>query len=178
MIVLFDSFAYKCLKIISFRSKAITYNFLLDSKSILKMSATLEQLKLRQAQASQVIEKLKKQVELIKLQTTPAYMAEKAKVLQKENELLKKRVEDLKKELELAESKKSAAGSAPSSLIAAPVVKTESTKKEPSVENTAGKTKAVSKEAPAKTTPKPEAKKAESKNTLALKKKCQTKFLI
>jgi aminoacyl tRNA synthase complex-interacting multifunctional protein 1 len=66
---------------------------------------TLEQLKLRSVQANQVIEKLKHQVEQIKLQTTPAYMADKAKSLQNENVLLKKRVEELKKELEIAESK-------------------------------------------------------------------------
>jgi len=155
MSIQFETFAYKCLKtlkIISFRSDNLSRTFLFDSRSFLKMSATLEQLKLRSNQANEVIEKLKKQVEQIKLQTTPAYMAEKAKTLQKENELLKKRVEELKKELELAEGKKGTAG--------APIVKTESVKTESSSEKAAGQVKTTTKAA----TPKTEPKKAESKN--------------
>ena len=159
MSFLFDSFAYKCLKIISFRSKTFAFSHSLNLNSTFKMSATLEQLKLRSAQANQVIEKLKKQVELIKLQTTPAYMAEKAKTLQKENDLLKKRVEELKKELELAESKKGPAISGTTAASIAPVVKAETKKPEAS-----DGAKVVPKTAtPKTTTPKVENKKTESK---------------
>lgn len=110
---LVGSFALKCIKpleIISFRSVFdLKYKLLnLNFDSLLKMTGTvtLEQLKQRSAQANEVIEKLKKQIEQIKLQTTPQYMAERAKTLEKENVVLKKRVEDLKKELENAEAGK------------------------------------------------------------------------
>lgn len=71
------------------------------------MSSTLsiEELRAKSAQANELIEKLKHQIEQIKLASTPASMAERAKNLQKENEVLKKKVEELKKELENAESK-------------------------------------------------------------------------
>jgi hypothetical protein len=71
------------------------------------MSSTLslEELRAKSTQASELIEKLKRQIEQIKLASTPASMAERAKSLQQENEALKKRVEELKKELEEAEGK-------------------------------------------------------------------------
>lgn len=91
---------------------------------------TLEQLKLRSVQANQVIEKLKQQVEQIKLQTTPAYMAEKAKTLQNENVLLKKRVEELKKELETVESKSGVANIPISNVASVPSTTIKSEKEE------------------------------------------------
>jgi regulator of replication initiation timing len=166
MSILFEAFACNCLKtlkIISFRSDNLSRSYLFTSKSFIRMSATLEQLKLRSTQASEVIEKLKKQVEQIKLQTTPAYMAEKAKTLQKENELLKKRVDELKKELESAEANKKPNGT--------PAVKTENVKIENSSENVANPAKNATKTATPKTatpTTKTETKKAESKNHILL----------
>ena len=155
MSIQFESFAYKCfktLKIVSFRSDNLYRNYLFTSKSYLKMNATLEQLKLRSSQANEVIEKLKKQVEQIKLQTTPAFMAEKAKSLQKENELLKKRVDELKKELEAAEAKKGGSNKGST-------VKSESVKTEPSNQKATDQAKASTKTVP----PKTDTKKTESK---------------
>lgn len=97
-------------EILLFRSKPLN-NFTLKSNKfrnlqLAKMVNTLsiEELKQRSTQATDLIEKLKKQIEQIKLQTTPAYMAEKVKTLQNENEKLKQEVELLKKELEAAEA--------------------------------------------------------------------------
>jgi chromosome segregation ATPase len=66
----------------------------------------INELKLKSQNANQLIEKLKHQIEQIKIQTTPNYVADKIKNLKSENESLKKRVEELKKELEEAEAGK------------------------------------------------------------------------
>jgi transcription initiation factor TFIID subunit TAF12 len=65
---------------------------------------TVEQLKLKSNQAQEMIQKLRKQIELIKQQTTPEFMKEKEKQLEKENAELKQRVQQLVKELEQAEA--------------------------------------------------------------------------
>ncbi len=72
-----------------------------------RMSSTLsiEELTAKSAQANELIEKLKNQIEQIKLASTPASMAERAKNLQKENEVLKKKVEELKVQLDEVEHK-------------------------------------------------------------------------
>lgn len=68
-------------------------------------SLSIDELKVKSGQASQLIERLKNQIEQIKIASSPANMAERAKNLQKENEELKKKVENLKSQLESAESK-------------------------------------------------------------------------
>lgn len=77
------------------------------SSSLRKMSSTttVEELRSKSSQASQLIEKLKQQIDAIKVASSPANMAERAKNLQQENETLKKKVEALKKQLEAAEAK-------------------------------------------------------------------------
>ncbi len=64
---------------------------------------TLEQLKLKSAQAQEMIQRLRNQIELIKQQTTPEFMKEKEKQLERENAELRQRVQQLVKELEQAE---------------------------------------------------------------------------
>ena len=94
-----------------------------------KMSISLEQLKVKSSQADVLIDKLRQQIEQIKLQTTPAFMSERAQTLKRENELLKKQVESLK--VELSEVEAGNGGSAPASSapaaasapVAAPVAK-------------------------------------------------------
>lgn len=103
------SFAVECLSttnILLFRSNKLLNSHKLNELTLKKMVNTLsiEELKNRSVQATELIEKLKKQIEQIKLQTTPAFMSEKVKTLQSENEQLKKEVEVLKKELEDAEA--------------------------------------------------------------------------
>lgn len=66
-------------------------------------SITLNELQQKSKQANEVIEKLKHQIEQIKIQTTPGYKTERIKQLKTENESLKKKVEELKKQLEAAE---------------------------------------------------------------------------
>jgi len=66
---------------------------------------SVEELKKKSAHADELIEKLKKQIAEIKMSTTPAYVAEKSKTLQQENEVLRKQVDELKKELEQVELK-------------------------------------------------------------------------
>lgn len=66
---------------------------------------TLEDLKLKTTQSSQLIEKLKRQIELIKLANTPAYIAEKKASLTAANAQLKSQIEKLVKDLEQAELK-------------------------------------------------------------------------
>lgn len=74
--------------------------------NLVKMSSlSIDELKVKSGQASQLIEKLKNQIEQIKIASSPANMADRAKNLQKENEELKKKVENLKSQLESAESK-------------------------------------------------------------------------
>lgn len=72
----------------------------------------LTELRDRSQKANEIIEKLKHQIEQIKLQTTPVYMAKRVGELKGENEKLKKRVDELKKELEEAEAGKSVAPTA------------------------------------------------------------------
>jgi hypothetical protein len=88
-------------------SHQLCFRSLKSPYSCLRMSSTLslEELRAKSTQASELIEKLKRQIEQIKLASTPASMAERAKSLQQENETLKKRVDELKKELEEAEGK-------------------------------------------------------------------------
>ena len=71
------------------------------------MASTLsiEALRSKSTLASELIEKLKTQIEQIKLASSPAAMADRAKNLQKENDQLKNKVEQLKKELDAAEAK-------------------------------------------------------------------------
>lgn len=69
---------------------------------------SLTELKQRSQKADEIIEKLKHQIEQIKLQTTPEFMAKRVVELKSENEKLKKRVDELKKELEAAEAGKPA----------------------------------------------------------------------
>ena len=75
--------------------------------SRLSMASTLsiEALRSKSTLASELIEKLKTQIEQIKLASSPAAMADRAKNLQKENDQLKNKVEQLKKELDAAEAK-------------------------------------------------------------------------
>ncbi|CAF0850373.1 unnamed protein product [Brachionus calyciflorus] len=121
------SFAVECISnsnILSFRStflKSKTSNILIDKKMV--QTLTVEELRKRSVQAQELIEKLQKQIEQIKLQTTPAHMSEKVKSLQKENEQLRTEVEKLKKELETAESQRPNQPAA--SVAAAPAKKTE-----------------------------------------------------
>ena len=69
---------------------------------------SLTELKQRSQKADEIIEKLKHQIEQIKLQTTPEFMSKRVVELKSENEKLKKRVDELKKELEAAEAGKPA----------------------------------------------------------------------
>lgn len=69
---------------------------------------SLTELKQRSQKADEIIEKLKHQIEQIKLQTTPEFMSKRVVELKGENEKLKKRVDELKKELEAAEAGKPA----------------------------------------------------------------------
>ena len=78
-----------------------------DSKLRMASTLSIETLRSKSTLASELIEKLKTQIEQIKLASSPAAMADRAKNLQKENEELKKKVEQLKKELETAEAKNS-----------------------------------------------------------------------
>jgi hypothetical protein len=66
---------------------------------------SMSDLKKKSQDANDLIEKLQKQIEQIKLLSTPEYMAEQTKKLKKENEDLRKQVEKLKKDLEEAEAK-------------------------------------------------------------------------
>lgn len=75
--------------------------------SNLRMSSTvsIEEMRVKSAQANDMIEKLKKQIESIKSETSAEKMAVRSSNLQKENAELKKKVEELKKTLEAAEAK-------------------------------------------------------------------------
>ena len=88
-----------------FRSSLITSLNLLKSNSKLKMTS-LNDLKMKSKQASELIESLKTQIARIKEESSPAFMVQKAKNLEKENTDLKFKVEELKKELETAEALK------------------------------------------------------------------------
>lgn len=67
-------------------------------------SSQLSDLFSRSEQSKQLINSLKKQIAQIKLETSPEFMANKAKRIEKENEELKKKIEALKKDLGLVES--------------------------------------------------------------------------
>ena len=75
--------------------------------SLLRMSSSvsIEEMRAKSSQANDMIEKLKKQIEQIKTETSAEKMAIRSTNLQKENAELKKKVEDLKKTLEAAEAK-------------------------------------------------------------------------
>lgn len=88
--------------IISFRSLNKSHTNLIYRK--IMAGVTVEQLKLKSNQAQEMIQKLRKQIELIKQQTTPEFMKEKERQLEKENAELKQRVQQLVKELEQAEA--------------------------------------------------------------------------
>jgi predicted nucleic acid-binding Zn-ribbon protein len=108
---LLKSFATKVsTDLLLFRSLSKPFN-----SNLRKMSSTItaEDLRAKSAQASELIEKLKQQIEAIKVASSPANMAERAKNLQQENETLKKKVEELKRQLEAAEAKN---GKAPSAM--------------------------------------------------------------
>jgi predicted nucleic acid-binding Zn-ribbon protein len=74
-------------------------------KTNFKMTSVSD-LKMKSKQASELIESLKTQIARIKEESSPAFMVQKAKNLEKENTQLKFKVEELKKELEAAESLK------------------------------------------------------------------------
>lgn len=65
---------------------------------------TLAELQERSKKADDMIDTLRKQIEQIKLQSTPEFMSKREQELKAENEKLKKKVEELKKELEAAEA--------------------------------------------------------------------------
>ena len=67
---------------------------------------SISDLKLKSSQANEIIESLKAQIEQIKLESSPHFMVQKAKKLEKENLELKAQVEELKKNLEQAEALK------------------------------------------------------------------------
>lgn len=90
-------------------SKTLTSVQLLFRSAItrnLHKMTNVEELKLKSKEANELIQSLKNQIEQIKLSSTPAYMAEKAKSLETENSQLKLKVEELKKQLEQAEALK------------------------------------------------------------------------
>ena len=96
-------------KTFSFRSFLNCKNSsLARSNSNRRKMSSVEELKQRSAQADELIQKLKTQIEQIRAQTTDAHKSERVKQLQKENQDLKRRVEDLKQQLEAAESGKPA----------------------------------------------------------------------
>lgn len=94
----------KMLRLTSFR---LNKTLLIDS-IIMDGAKSLTELKQRSQKADEIIEKLKHQIEQIKLQTTPEFMSKRVVELKGENEKLKKRVDELKKELEAAEAGKPA----------------------------------------------------------------------
>jgi uncharacterized protein YukE len=67
---------------------------------------SISDLKLKSTQANEIIESLKAQIERIKLESSPDFMQQKAKKLEKENLELKAQVEELKKNLEQVEALK------------------------------------------------------------------------
>ena len=67
---------------------------------------SISDLKLKSSQANEIIESLKAQIERIKLESSPDFMQQKAKKLEKENLELKAQVEELKKSLEQVEALK------------------------------------------------------------------------
>jgi len=77
-------------------------------------SVSIEEMRAKSSQANDMIEKLKKQIEQIKTETSAEKMAIRSTNLQKENDELKKKVEDLKKTLEAAEAKNPKAAGATS----------------------------------------------------------------
>jgi len=102
-------------------------------EAIMDSTKMVTELREKSRKADEMIEKLRAQIEQIKIQTTPAYMASRVGELKGENEKLKERVEVLKKELETAEAAQPAKPVA--TAAAAPVVgKQEQPKKEPKAE--------------------------------------------
>jgi predicted nuclease with TOPRIM domain len=67
---------------------------------------SISDLKIKSTQANEIIESLKAQIERIKLESSPDFMQQKAKKLEKENIELKAQVEELKKNLEQVEALK------------------------------------------------------------------------
>jgi len=78
---------------------------------------SIEELKLKSNQANELIESLRSQIEQIKLATSPAYVADKAKSLEKENTELRAQVEQLKKQLEEIEAANSSSSNTIKNLI-------------------------------------------------------------
>lgn len=91
-----------------FRSTLIRSLNLFDNYS--KRMTSINDLKTKSKQASELIEALKTQIAHIKEESTPAFMVQKAKNLENENAQLKLKVEKLKKELEAAEAAKGPSG--------------------------------------------------------------------
>ena len=97
-----------------FRSPLVTTTYRFSSS--IKM-ASIEELKLKSKQANGLIESLRSQIEQIKLATSPAYVADKAKNLEKENTELRAQVEQLKKQLEEIEAAKGPSSNSIQNLI-------------------------------------------------------------
>lgn len=96
-----------------------------ETATSLPASTPFSDLQVKSLQAAELIALLKKQIDQIKLETTPEFQANKAKRLQKENEQLRKKIELLSSELEGVDAGRQASTTVTQ---AAPVVKNEKTK--------------------------------------------------
>ena len=92
--------------VLSFRSTVLNLKILIKIDKKMVQTLSVDELRQRSAQAQDLIDKLQKQIEQIKIQTTPGFTGEKIRQLQKENENLRSEVEKLKQELEDAEKRK------------------------------------------------------------------------
>ncbi len=90
-------------------SKVVTKAVKIEQPKVVESSSLphLECLKSKSLQTNQMINMLKNQIQQIKLETTPEFMENKAKNLQKENEKLKKKIESLINELNAVEASSS-----------------------------------------------------------------------
>lgn len=96
---------YPKFNVLLFRSSYLKSTNLVKIDKKMVQTLTIDELRQRSAQAQDLIEKLQKQIQQIKVQTSPASVSDKVKELQKENEQLRSEVEKLKIELEDAEKK-------------------------------------------------------------------------
>jgi methionine--tRNA ligase beta chain len=88
-------------------SKVVNKTVKIEKPKVVESSSPLDNLQAKSVQANQMINMLKNQIQQIKLETTPEFMTNKAKNLQKENEKLKKKIESLINELNAVEASSS-----------------------------------------------------------------------